>query len=152
MSSDPQHPGRTGGYALSVDRTIDAAPEDVFDAFVALYDSDRPAWVTDSRLDLRRGGRWSVAFTVPNGARFREERVITAVERPRHLAYDMSAVFEDQQGFDTAVEVTIEPADGGQRVRLQQEGFPTRQTRDEFAAAWPDVLAEVGRRVTARRE
>jgi hypothetical protein len=29
-------------HALSVERVIDAAPEAVFDAFIALYDSDRP--------------------------------------------------------------------------------------------------------------
>jgi uncharacterized protein YndB with AHSA1/START domain len=151
VSNDQARPGRREGYALSVDRTIEAAPEAIFDAFVALYDSDRPSWVTDSELDLRPGGRWSVGFAVPNEATFREERVITAVERPRRLAYDMSATFEDQPGFDTAVEVTIEPAAGGQRVRLEQHGFPTTETRDVFAGAWPDVLGEVDRRVTARR-
>lgn len=36
----------------------------IFDAFIALYDSQRPDWVTDSRLDLRPGGRWLVAFEV----------------------------------------------------------------------------------------
>ena len=74
--------------------------------------------------------------------------MITAVERPHRLAYDMTAVYDDAPGFATTVEVTVEAAPGGHRIRLEQRGFPTVQARDEFAGAWPDVLAEVARRVT----
>jgi uncharacterized protein YndB with AHSA1/START domain len=143
--------GQPGGHALSVERIIDAPPEAIFDAFIALYDSQRPAWVTASQLDLRPGGRWSVAFQVPNGPAFREERVITAVERPRRLAYDMTAVHEHAPGFGTTVEVTIEAMPAGHRVRLVQQGFPTTEARDDFAGAWPDVLAELARRVSSQR-
>ncbi|MFC4997757.1 SRPBCC domain-containing protein [Dactylosporangium cerinum] len=133
-------------HALSVERTIDAAPEAIFDAFIALYDSDRPDWVVDSSLDLRVGGRWSVAFQVPDGPAFREERTITALDRPHRLEYAVTAVYDGVPAFDTTVQVTI---DGG-RVRLAQQGFPERETRDVFAGAWPDVLAEVDRRVSGR--
>ena len=101
-----RHDGQDG-HALSVERVIDAPPDVIFDAFIAMYDSRRPDWVTDSQLDLRPGGRWSVAFQVPDGPAFREERVITAVERPHRLAYDMSAVYEDAPGFATKVEITV---------------------------------------------
>jgi uncharacterized protein YndB with AHSA1/START domain len=141
---------RHDGHALGVERVIDAPPEAIFDTFTALYDSERPDWVTDSQLDLRPGGRWSVAFQVPNGPAFREERVITAVERPHRLAYAMTAVYENAPGFDTAVQVTIEAVPDGHRVRLVQQGFPTTEARDDFAGAWPDVLDEVARRVSSR--
>jgi len=113
-----------------------------------LYDSQRPHWVTDSQLDLRPGGHWSVGFQVPNGPAFREERTITAVERPCRLAYDMTAVFDDAPGFGTSVEVTIQAVAGGHRIRLTQKGFPTLEQRDEFAGAWPDVLGELEQRVS----
>jgi len=136
------------GHTLSVERVIDARPEAIFDAFIAMYDSRRPDWVTRSQLDLRPGGRWSVDFQVPGGPAFREERVITAVERPGRLAYDMTAVYEDAPTFSTTVEVTVEAVPGGQRIRLAQRGFPTTGTRDDFAGAWPDVLAELAHRVS----
>jgi uncharacterized protein YndB with AHSA1/START domain len=80
VSSSHQPPaGQHDGHALSVVRIIDASPEAIFDAFIALYDSQRPDWVTGSQLDLRPGGHWSVTFQVPDGPAFREERVITAV-------------------------------------------------------------------------
>lgn len=151
MNSDRLPAGQHGGHALGVERIIDAPPEAIFDAFIALYDSQRPDWVTDSQLDLRPGGRWSVAFQVPDGPAFREERVITAVQRPHRLAYDMTAVYDDAPGFATTVEVTVEAAADGHRIRLEQRGFPTVQARDDFAGAWPDVLGEVGRRVMSRR-
>ena len=102
-----------------------------------------------SQLDLRPGGRWSVAFQVPDGPAFREERVITAVERPGRLAYDMTAVYQDAPGFSTTVEVTIETVPDGNRVRLVQHGFPTPGARDDFAGAWPDVRDELARRVSS---
>jgi uncharacterized protein YndB with AHSA1/START domain len=143
--------GRPDEHALRVERVIDAPPGAIFDAFIALYDSRRPEWVTDSQLDLRPGGHWSVAFQVPNGPAFREERVITAVERPRRLAYEMTAIYENAPGFDTTVEITIETVPDGHRVRLAQRGFPTSEVRDDFAGAWPDVLDELARRVSSPR-
>lgn len=136
-------------HALDVSRTIDASPSAVFDAFVALYDSERPSWVLSSSLDLRVGGRWSVAFQVPDGPAFREERVLTVVDRPECLAYDMTAVYDEQPAFETSVRVTVTAVPGGQELRLVQRGFPTDSVRDQFAAAWPDVLAEIARRLSA---
>lgn len=151
MTGDQQAPAGQQGPALSVERVMDAQPEAIFDAFIALYDSQRPDWVTGSQLDLRPGGRWSVSFQVPGGPAFREERTITALERPRRLAYTMTAIYPDAPSIDTTVEVTIEAIAEGQRVRLVQQGFPTTDARDAFAGAWPDVLAQLAHRVAARR-
>jgi uncharacterized protein YndB with AHSA1/START domain len=151
VSGNQQSPAGQHGHALSVERVIDAPPEAIFDAFIALYDSQRPEWVTGSQLDLRPGGRWSVAFQVPNGPAFREERTITSVERPHRLAYNMTAVYQDAPGFDTTVEVTIEAVPEGHRIRLVQRGFPTIDARDDFAGAWPDVLSELAHRVSSQR-
>jgi uncharacterized protein YndB with AHSA1/START domain len=152
MTSEQYSPaGHQDGYQLSVERVLDAPAEAIFDGFIALYDSQRPDWVTDSRLDLRPGGRWSVAFQVPDGPAFREERVMTAVERPHRLAYNMTAIYDDAPGFSTMVEVTIGAAADGHRVRLVQQGFPTVAARDDFAGAWPDVLRQVADRVSSPR-
>ena len=137
------------GSRLDVERIIAAAPEATFDAFIALYDRDRPDWVTSSHLDLRPGGRWPVGFDVPNGSAFQEERVLTAVERPRRRAYDVRAVVAGAPDVATHVELTIDAVPDGQRVRLVQRGFPTTRLRDEFAGAWPGVLDELAARVSA---
>lgn len=143
------NPDQNGRLALSAERVIAAPAEAIFYAFVALYDSDRPAWVTASELDLRPGGRWNVAFAVPDGPEFREQRTLTVVEAPRRIAYDAQHIYSDAPSFGTSVDVTIDEVPGGQRIRLVQEGFPTQQVRDDFAGAWPDVLAELDRRVAS---
>jgi uncharacterized protein YndB with AHSA1/START domain len=152
VRSGEQSPaGQHGGHALRVERVIGATAEAVFDAFIAMYDSQPPDWVTGSQLDLRPGGRWRVDFQVPDGPAFTEERVITAVERPHRLAYDMTAVYGGAPSLTTRVEVTIETVPEGHRVRLAQQGFPTASARDEFAGAWPDVLDELAGRVSSKR-
>jgi uncharacterized protein YndB with AHSA1/START domain len=100
--------------------------------------------VTGSQLDLRPGDRWLVAFQVPDGPAFREERVITSVERPHRLAYDMTAVYSDAPSFSTTVEVIIEAVPDGQRVRLVQQVSPrwrpattSRARGRTYSANWP---------------
>ena len=88
---------------------------------------------------------------MPGNGPFREERVITAVDRPHRLAYDTTVVSDDAADFDVMVEITVTAVDGGHRIRLVQQGFPTTDRRDEFAGAWPDVLGELAHRVTTAR-
>jgi uncharacterized protein YndB with AHSA1/START domain len=105
----------------------------------------------------RPGGHWSVSFQVPDGPAFREERVITALERPGLLAYDMRAIYPDAPGFATMVEVTIAAVTAGaatagaaaaaQRIRLTQRGFPREDDRNVFAAAWQQVLGGLAARI-----
>jgi uncharacterized protein YndB with AHSA1/START domain len=135
-------------WDLTVDRQIAASPEDCYDAFVALYDSDRPEWVTESDLDLRVGGRWHVRFDPAPNPPFREERTVTDVHRGRELGYHARIQDDDgRERFATQVLVTFEPADASTRLTLHQSGFEDEATRDEFAANWPGVLTEVARRL-----
>src|SRR5262249_48077968 len=113
-------------YSLTVDHIIDTTPERIFDGFIALYDGDRPDWVTASRLDLRPGGRWDGSFPGADGPAVRRERVLTVLDRPRRLGYDMTAFYGPEPSLRTTVTVTVEPAAGGQRIRLEQDGSPTR--------------------------
>ena len=102
------------------------------------FPQDRPAsgsvWVTESQLDLRPGGPWSLAFQVPNGPAFREDRVITADEWPHRLDYNVSTVFDDALRSATTVTLAIDAVPDGHRIRLVQQGFPTVEARDDFAS------------------
>ena len=135
-------------WDLTVEKEIAASPEACYDAFVALYDSDRPDWVTESELDLRVGGRWHVRFDPAPNPPFREERTITDVHRGHELGYH--ARIQDDDGnerFATQVLVTFEPTEAATRLVLHQSGFEDEAIRDEFAANWPGVLTEVARRL-----
>jgi uncharacterized protein YndB with AHSA1/START domain len=138
MAFEAQGRAAGDGYDLAVERFVDAAPAAVFDAFLGMYGDDRPDWITGSRLDLRPGGAWLVAFHPPGLPPFREERVITEVDRPRRLAYTVTAI---PAGLRTSVTLSFGQEGGRTHVVLTQTGFPDAATRDEFAGAWPDVLA-----------
>ena len=81
--------------------------------------------------------------------RFRETRVFSEVDRPARLGYTATVAADGQPGFQTTVLMTFQAQGDQTRVRLTQSGFPDAATRDDFAAAWPDVLSEVARRLAA---
>jgi uncharacterized protein YndB with AHSA1/START domain len=127
---------------LHVERSIAAAPEAVFDAFVGIHGDAHPDWIVDARVDLRVGGEWHVTFEPPGVGRFEERRTIARLERPHALAYDLRVVPADGgREFTAHVAIAFERAGDATLVRLEERGFPDAETRDDFAGAWPDVLA-----------
>jgi uncharacterized protein YndB with AHSA1/START domain len=141
---------------LRLERVLDAAPEVVFDAFTdpdaqwGLY-ADAPDWVVTSACDLRVGGRWTIEFGPPGGARALETCVFEVVDRPRRLVYASTMRMPDGTTLETAMEVRFEAAEGGRtRLTIRQRGFPTRELRDELADGWPGILDGLARVVAAR--
>jgi len=135
-------------HELTAERMISGTPADVFDGFLSLYGPGRPDWVLESELDLRAGGTWRLVFQPPGVSRFRETRVFSEVDRPARLGYTATVAADGQPAFQTTVLMTFQAQGDQTRVRLTQSGFPDAATRDDFAAAWPDVLTEVARRLT----
>ena len=142
-------------HDLRLERTFDAEPEVVFDAFLdsdaqrALY-ADGPDWIVEPELDLRVGGRWTVVFGPSRSELFREVAVFSEVDRPRRLAYAVTATFEDGRTFDTEVEITFEEENGKTRMMLVQSGYPSTTMRDDFRGGWTDILDALERVVVER--
>jgi uncharacterized protein YndB with AHSA1/START domain len=133
-------------HELHVERDVDGAPEQVYDAFLAVYDDPLPDWVLASRRDLRVGGTWDITFEPPGVAAFTEHRVLTVVDRPHRLQYTARIA----ESFDTTVTFRTEQNGTVTRASLSQTGFPDPEVRDQFAAAWPDVLDLVVTRLAQR--
>ena len=127
-------------YELTAEEHVELAPKAVLDGVLDMYGKNRPAWIHRSELDLRVGGTWTVDFGPPGPPAFREDRVITAYQPDRRLAYTVTATHEDAPPLRTTVEIDCEPLGDHSRVRLTQGPFPTIETQDEFAGAWHDVL------------
>jgi uncharacterized protein YndB with AHSA1/START domain len=137
----------TTDYDLQVDRDIDEAPGSVFDAFLAVYDEPLPGWVLHSERDLRVGGVWDITFRPPGAEAFQEHRIFTAIDRPHRLEYSAAISETGGRSFETAVVFLITEVGERCQATLMQSGFPDEQTRDEFAAAWPDVLDLIPARI-----
>jgi uncharacterized protein YndB with AHSA1/START domain len=135
---------------LYVEREFAATAAEVFDGFLGMYGEPRPEWIVDSKLDLRVGGTWDVVFHPPGVGEFREHRVLTVIDRPHRLSYTVT-VLGDAPEFDTQVAIVIEPSDDSRTfLSLTQSGFPDAASRDDFAGAWPDVLALLAGRIADR--
>jgi uncharacterized protein YndB with AHSA1/START domain len=134
---------------LKLERTFDAEPDVVFDAFLdpdsqrALY-ADSPQWIVESEIDLRVGGTWTIEFGPSSDDLFREVAVFTDVDRPRRIAYDLTGTFADGRSIDTQVEITLEALEGRTRMTLVQRGYPTAEMRDDFQSGWSDILRALG--------
>lgn len=142
-------------FDLRLERTYDAAPEVVFDAFTdpeaqqELY-ADAPDWIVQAECDLRVGGRWTIAFGPPGSTPARETNVFQVVDRPRRLVYASTMTMPDGSSIDTGMEVTFEEKDGRTRLTIVQRGFPTPERRDEFAGGWSSILDRLLRVVIAQ--
>jgi uncharacterized protein YndB with AHSA1/START domain len=126
---------------LTIERRLPASPGIVYRAFLDMYGERRPDWILESKLDLRAGGRWTVVFRPPGLAEFGEDRVLSAIEPGRRLAYTMTTVHDGQPGFTTEVELRFDPDpnSAGTVMTLTQRGFPDAATRDDFAGGWSGV-------------
>jgi uncharacterized protein YndB with AHSA1/START domain len=141
-------------HDLRLERVYPVAPEEVFDAFTdpdaqrELY-ADAPDWIVESACDLRVGGSWTISFGPPDQRPARETNVFQVVERPRRLVYSSTMTMPDGSSIDTGMEVTFQDEDGGTRLTIIQRGFPTAETRDEFAGGWVSILDQLRRVVTS---
>ncbi len=132
-------------HDLRLERTFDAEPEVVFDAFLD-PDAQRallaqgPDWIVESELDLRVGGTWTLEFGPSRNELYREVALFSEVDRPRRLAYVVTAISTDGQAFDTNVEITFELENGKTRLKLAQSGYSTSTTRDAYETGWGGVF------------
>ena len=142
-------------FDLRLERTYDAAPEVVFDAFTdpeaqqELY-ADAPDWIVEATCYLRVGGRWTIAFGPPGDTPARETNVFQVVDRPRRLVYRSTMTMPDGSNIDTSMEVTFEEEAGRTRLTIVQRGFPTPERREEFAGGWSSILDRLLRVVVAQ--
>jgi uncharacterized protein YndB with AHSA1/START domain len=131
---------------LQYERRIAASPERVFDAFISpagqreFYGTDAPGWVVESRCDARVGGVWSVSFGPSRDELYRHHHVFEAIERPRRILLTTTETRLDGSSFDTSLEFTFEPREGGTLMRVVQAGFPTEELRDEHTRGVPNAF------------
>jgi uncharacterized protein YndB with AHSA1/START domain len=131
---------------LRFERLIAAPPERVFDTFTdpagqrEFYGTDAPGWVVDSLCDLRVGGVWSISFGPSRDALYHHRHVFEAIERPRRILLTTTETRLDGSSFETSIEFSFEPRDGGTLMTMVQAGFPDEVLRDEHTRGLPNAF------------
>jgi uncharacterized protein YndB with AHSA1/START domain len=144
-------------HELRVERLIEAAPEEVYEAFVDAEaqvewyrDPEHPGWIVETECDARVGGLWTSAWGPSEDELYREACVFRVVDRPRRLVMSCTATAPGGSSLDTELEVTFEEEDGKTRMTVIQSGFPTDELRDIIGGGWPVALGRLDRTVRAR--
>ncbi len=138
---------------LRFERLIGAPPERVFDAFTdpegqrEFYGTDAPGWVVDSRCDLRVGGVWSISFGPAPDQLYHHRHVFEAIERPHRILIASTETRLDGSSFETTLEFTFEPRDGGTLMTMRQSGFESEALRDEHTRGLPNAFARLARSI-----
>jgi len=128
-------------------RVIDAAPEEVFDAFTgkdgqeAFY-SER-GWIVESQCDLRVGGVWTVTFGPSRDELYRHDHVFRVIDRPSRLLVDTTESRPDGSIVDYETEFIFEERDGKTLMTMIHRGLPTAELRDEHRAGVPDAFTRL---------
>ena len=124
-------------YDLQAERVLNVSQEEAFDAYT------NPAlWRTlgaDSECDLRVGGVWTIVGGAPQP--YREENHFIAIDRPRHIAFTSTLVLPGDTRLSRNVDARF-VSDGAGRTKMTivQKGFPSPESRDALAPAFPHIF------------
>ena len=140
-------------FELRIERTFDAAAEEVFDAWTSpevlrRWFHSGPDWSTPiAEVDLRVGGKMRVAMRETDGTEHAMGGEFTLIDRPRRLA--MSWTFDDWPEKQQMIELEFTERDGRTTVVLVNSGIATEQQRDDQQGGWKGCFDSLGRELAA---
>ena len=122
---------------------IEATPETVFEFFLDPEKMTR--WLCDAAtVDPRPGGAYLQTHPGPDGRDYHMRGELVEVSPPSRLVFTWG--FEEPNMIvrpgSTAVEVTLQPDDGGTLLRLVHHDLPESEVRDH-TAGWQTLLARL---------
>jgi uncharacterized protein YndB with AHSA1/START domain len=132
---------RSPGHVLEIERTFDASPEEVFDAWTneevlrRWFHAD-PEWETPTaEVDVRVGGRLRLVMRDPQaGEDHGASGEYTVVDPPRRLAFTWT--WDDQDSERQLIELEFTASDGATTVRMTSHGISTEERRDSHREGW----------------
>lgn len=131
--------------SLTVSRTITAAPERVFDAWLdpgmlMRFMQPGPGMTTPSAAtDPREGGRFDLIMKngddeMPHGG------VYKVIDRPNRLVFSWESPFSVE---GSTVTLDFRPEGTGTHVTLTHVRFPDQESRDNHENGWTAILTRL---------
>jgi uncharacterized protein YndB with AHSA1/START domain len=137
----------TSETGLRIERSFDASPEEVFDAWtnpevLKRWWAVRPDGSTPiAEVDLRVGGRYRLAMETPDGERHTVGGEYREIERPSRLAYTWQWELDSgEPGHISSVTVEFRKRDDQTDVVLEHTDLPDAESRDRHAQGWSACL------------
>jgi len=140
----------TTALALTVERTIAAPPEKVFEAFTQAQKLSR--WfapsdeftVTVHALELRPGGRYRIEMKNSDGSIHTATGTYEEITPPKRLVFSWSWAEMPERNLGR-VTVSLEPKGTGTRVVLVHEQLPDADARQKHGQGWNGCLDRLAR-------
>ena len=142
-------------YDFWIERTIDASPEQVFDAITDPV--GQREWWTDGRSFVDTGGEVCVGgstfveWDAEDGHRCRAEQTYVEILRPQRLVFKETVTAPGDPVYECTLTMTFEDADGKTAYTLHHEGFPTADERDKHERGTGIFLNRLERYVARAR-
>ena len=133
--------------ALELTRRWDAPPERVWQAWTdpgALrrwFGPGTPDSVTQADLDVRPGGRYTIAFRTPDGEEHRVSGVYEEVMPPRKLSF--SWAWQSTPDRVSFVSLEFESDGTGTLMRFRHDRFYDRTAREGHTLGWTTTLEKL---------
>ncbi|CAN5219095.1 SRPBCC domain-containing protein [soil metagenome] len=141
MANDATTDATAKERTLVIERTFRAPPERVFRAWtdptvLVRWWGPKDYSAPGPEMDLRGGGKWRSVMLGPNGASHIVSGTYREIAPPRRLVMTWAWETDGQRGHETVIELTLEAAAGGTRMRLVQGVFETPKARDGHDWGW----------------
>jgi len=133
--------------ALTIERTYDATPQEVWQAWTdpqALMrwfgpgDTDA---MLDAELDVRTGGRYGISFTTLDGEHHHVGGTYQEVQSGRKLVFTWA--WRSTPERESLVTLLFEPAGSGTHLVFRHEQFFDDAAREGHARGWAGAFAKL---------
>ena len=134
---------------VRIERTFDASPDEVFDAWTSpevmrRWFHVRPDWETPvAAVDLRVGGTVHIVMRRPDGSESEARGEFTVIDRPRRL--QMTWTFYDEPSNQQLLELSFSDSGGATTVLLINSRISTDERRDRQESGWTGCLDQLER-------
>lgn len=141
--------GDPGRPSLVIERTYDAAPDEVWQAWTdpqALsrwFGPEETREVLEVAVDVRVGGRYRIAFVTSDGERHDVSGVYREVEFARLLSFTWA--WRSTPERESLVTIRFEPAGAGTRLVFRHEQFFDQVARDNHERGWSGTFRRLDR-------
>jgi uncharacterized protein YndB with AHSA1/START domain len=136
---------------LVIERVFKAPPADIFKAWtdpaiLVRWWGPESFKTSQPEMDVRPGGAWRTVMVGPKGERHTASGIYREIAPPKRLVMSWAWQQDDgSRGHETEIEVSLEAAGAGTKMKFVQRVFQNRNDRDGHLGGWSSSFNDLER-------